>query len=375
MNNSHWSSSIGFEAIETYLLNKGGKVSDELMSDYLVDYDNFSSNNAYKVAYESFLTALSYQWLDDKLADEVCEKYDSDWFKYGYYLIGSFVNLNGRSVDVHSNPWFSSLDGYSHSLALTEYGLKGSLLEQYIIGLNGLNSTCAVSEILKGLLNGSEFSCYYDNLTGKTFLGFGDNSSYLEFDALGHVNAIISPSMHDGGISLGNFSFLQDSNIVIGLNNVLSYLNFNIGFYLGYMVTSNMFNDFASQLIMNYTTDMIIGTVGGMAIGLGVGLLITASAPISVPVIVGSSLLIFAGSYMVTYSNVHNDPTNPVKWAWNFADIGFSVITGGSVHPLIKIGVSSTDILVYDIISMIILKPIKETLKYLSIYFFEENLY
>ena len=118
LNNSHWSSSIGFEAIETYLLNKGGKVSDELMSDYLVDYDNFSSNNAYKVAYESFLTALSYQWLDDKLADEVCEKYDSDWFKYGYYLIGSFVNLNGRSVDVHSNPWVSSLDGYSHSLAL-----------------------------------------------------------------------------------------------------------------------------------------------------------------------------------------------------------------------------------------------------------------
>ena len=176
LNNSDWSSSIGFEAIETYLLNKGGKISDELMSAYVGDYGNFSSNNASKVAYESFLTALSYQWLNDKLADEVCEKYDSTWYKNGYYLIGSFVNINGRFIDVHVNPWFSSLGAYCNRLVLTEYGLKGSLLEQYVIGLNGLNSTCAVSEILKGLLNGSEFYCYHDNLTGRIFLGFGDNT-------------------------------------------------------------------------------------------------------------------------------------------------------------------------------------------------------
>ncbi|WP_407463093.1 transglutaminase domain-containing protein, partial [Methanobrevibacter sp.] len=278
LNNSHWSSSIGFEAIETYLLNKGGKISDDLMSDYLEDYANFSSNNARKVAYESFLTALSYQWLDDKLADEVSESYDSTWFKYSYYLIGSFVNLNGRGIDVQTNIWFSSIDSYSHQLALNEYCLKSSLLEQYVVGLNGLNSTCAFCEILRGLLNGSEFSCYQDNLGG-TFFGFGDNSSYLQFDALGNVASLISPSMYDGGISLGSFNFNSQSSLINNLNNILQLVNdlsiLNpvlsciIDPMIGGIVSSVENMNFTK--VMTYLTDtkLLAGIAGGIITEIG----------------------------------------------------------------------------------------------------------
>lgn len=340
LNNSHWSSSVGFEAIETYLLNKGGKISDELMSSYVEDYDNFSSNNARKVAYESFLTALSYQWLDDKLADEVCEKYDSAWFKFGYYLIGSFVNINGRFIDVHSNPWFYSLDDYSHNLALTEYGLKSSLLEQYVIGLNGLNSICAVSEILKGLLNGSEFNCYYDNMSGSTFLGFGDNSSFLEFDAWGNVNSIISHSMYDGGMSLGNFSFLQESNIVDELNDLLS-LVFSPQVLFGPIITSALNNTKLGNLTLTYFSSFIESYIGYEILIIGLSAIaIGLTAPVSVPLFFGGVFVAAGGTVLILHSNgVLEQPNNQTRYVLSGLDIVTGGISGKITEGICKFGV------------------------------------
>ena len=349
LNDSHWSSSVGFEAIETYLLNKGGKISDELMSDYLADYANFSSNNARKVAYESFLTALSYQWLNDKLADEISESYESTWFKNGYCLIGSYVNINGRGIDVHYSISFSSFDDYSRRLALTEYCLKSSLLEQYVVGLNGVSSSCAVSEILRGLLNGSEFICYYDNVTGRTFFGFPDNSSYFEFDDWGNVNTMISPFMYDGGISLGNFSFLQESNIVDELNNLLSAI-FAPDILFGPIITSVLDNTKLGNLTLTYFSSFIESYIGYQVLIVGLSAIVVGlTAPVSVSLILGGVIVATGGTILIMHSNgVLEQPYNQTRYVLSGLDIISGGIGGKITEGICKFGLYGNSELLVD---------------------------
>ena len=60
------------------------------------------------------------------------------------------------------------------------------------MGLTGYESTCAVSEVFKGLLNGEEFYYYYDSENLCTVLKLADNSSWLEFSDWGFINSIIN---------------------------------------------------------------------------------------------------------------------------------------------------------------------------------------
>lgn len=53
------------------------------------------------------------------------------------------------------------------------------------MSLNGDNSTCAVNEIILGLINGEDF--YLNNNDNITYFGLSDNSSYLTFTEYGDM--------------------------------------------------------------------------------------------------------------------------------------------------------------------------------------------
>ena len=136
-----------------------GKTStDSDMSSYLANVSDYSGVES--VVYENFLTALTYEWLDCKLADELALEYDVGWSKYGESLVSTFVGVNGRFISVLGTIRGNS--GLNFQEFNNMYYLYGSLLEEYVMGLTGYNSTCAVSEVFKGLLNGEEFYYYYD---------------------------------------------------------------------------------------------------------------------------------------------------------------------------------------------------------------------
>ncbi|MCQ2737411.1 MAG: hypothetical protein MJ224_02265 [archaeon] len=221
LSNADWSSSLGYEAVQSYLIS-GGKITDSDMSSYLANVSDYSGVES--VVYENFLIALAYEWLDCKLADELALEYDVGWSKYGESLVSAFVGVNGRFISVLGTIRGNS--GLNFQEFNNMYYLYGSLLEEYVMGLTGYNSTCAVSEVFKGLLNGEEFYYYYDSENLCTVLKLADNSSWLEFSDLGGIGSIINISAlrnkYNGGMCLGDFSYDSSISIIDNMQNILN---------------------------------------------------------------------------------------------------------------------------------------------------------
>ena len=188
---------------------------------------------------------MAYEWLSDKLADELACEYDVGWSKHGYPLIGAFIGINGRFIDVQDTVYTTS--GLNFQEFISMYYLYGSLLEEYVMGLTGYESTCAVSEVFKGLLNGEEFYYYEDNINGwpYTVLRLADNSSRLEFSPFGTINSIINirelQNKYNGGMSLGDFSYLFTSHLVSNLE----------------LLTSN--NTYGCKVILQDSSEITVG--------------------------------------------------------------------------------------------------------------------
>ena len=237
-----------------------------------------------------------------------------------------------------------------------------------MIGLNGLNSTCAVSEILKGLFNDSEFNCYHDNLTGRTFLGFGDNSSYLEFGSWGYVNAIIYLSMYDGGMSLGNFSFLQDSNIVDELNLLLgNFGGLGVLNILDCYLLEELYSFPPAKKILDYGTNLLVGIIGSELVEAGVlviGGTLLAGTPVGWSLLIGGALIV-GGSALIAYSDgLFDHPTSLNSWIFVAGDIVISAAGGAYAHTVLKFGVDTGD-LVLDLIYGTLEISLSETFKYI----------
>lgn len=146
--NRGWNNTLGYEAVESYMFLDDDYITDNLMNYELGEYNNYDGAN--KVVYEAYLTCLTYNWLCDKFATQIGHKYDVNLIKLGYGLSGTHFGLGGRLFDDHCNRKFSG-DGYCSYLANNEYGIMGSLLEQFVISLHGCEATCAVYEVIKTL--------------------------------------------------------------------------------------------------------------------------------------------------------------------------------------------------------------------------------
>ncbi|MCQ2738437.1 MAG: hypothetical protein MJ224_07500 [archaeon] len=115
------------------------------------------------------------------------------------------------------------------------------------MGLTGYNSTCAVSEVFKGLLNGEEFYYYYDSENLCTVLKLADNSSWLEFSDLGGIGSIINISAlrnkYNGGMCLGDFSYIFVSPLISNLELLYSE-GVSVEGVLSECLSSNLGSDF-----------------------------------------------------------------------------------------------------------------------------------
>jgi len=336
LNNANWNPNLGYEAVQSYLITNY-KITDSIMNDYLNNFNNYVG--AYKIAYENFLTALSYMWLVDKLADEISYQYGSTFNKNDYVVIRSSVGVDGRTLDVREGFFINFIgpDVYTSIKSNQELSFKCSLIEQYVVGLNGVDSTCAVSEVMKGIFNNKEFY-YYEN-NGRITLKLADNSSYLEFTQRG-IASIISASTRDnynGGISLGPFSFTQNSQIVSNLLN-LKIEPIGITKSLESMLVSTLNLSPEGQIIAKYASEIIVSILGTKLV-YGGATLVATGTPISVGI---GGVAIVVGTLLVLDSNgVFEDPSDPKGYFYSSMDLTFEGVGGKAVKYVSKFGLDN----------------------------------
>ncbi|MCQ2977447.1 MAG: hypothetical protein MJ232_05475 [archaeon] len=277
-----WSSSLGYESVQSYLFCED-EITNDIMSAYLVNASKFSGVR--KVVYDNFLTALAYQWLADKLANELADECHVGWAKIGYPLVSSFTGVNGRFISVIYTT--CAVSGLDFNRFNRMYGLYGSLLEEYVMSLTGSEATCAVSEVFKGLLNGGEFYYYYDSENLCTVLKLADNSSWLEFSDWGYINSLINrvdlQNKYNGGMCLGNFNYSDDSDILDNL--------FNLDFFKPIISCLNdLVEKLSSNPIINYSIHFVAGLGGAELIQVGVIIALAATFSNPVGLIIGGDI-------------------------------------------------------------------------------------
>ncbi len=305
-NKANWTNKLGYEAIESIFINTGVLINDNLMKNVTDNANNYTGVN--KVVYELYLGNLAYNWLMIKSFNEISEEYNIKWDKDNYYyLIESYLSVKGRSISIWN--WtsaFYSHDYYNIKQGLNKISYITSVLEEYIMSLNGDNSTCAVNEIILGLINGEDF--YLNNKDNVTYFGLSDNSSYLTFTEYGGygsyiiINQLNKKYKLNGGMILGLFNFLKSSKIVSNLKNIINSEIHNI-----YSKIYNQFyskiKNFRSNNIINYlynnvsNSRTLSGIVGGFMVN--AGLIMTSSGAGAV---VGIPLLA-VGTICTAYSS------------------------------------------------------------------------
>ncbi|MCI6931196.1 MAG: hypothetical protein MR750_08105, partial [Methanobrevibacter boviskoreani] len=304
-NETNWTSKLGYEAIESILINTGVIINDDLMKNSTNNIINYTG--ADKIAYELYLNNLAYNWLMIKSFNEVSEEFNINWdIDNYYYLIESYLTVNGRCISVWN--WtsaFYSQDYYNFKQSLNRISYITSILEEYVMGLNGDNSTCAVSEIILGLLNGEDF---YLNNKNNTYFGLSDNTSYLAYTEYGGFGSYIlfnylnRKYKFNGGMILGSYNFLRPSKIINNLKNILKSEIHNIYSTIYNQVYSRIKNKDVKNLV-NYIYEdvsnprMLSGIAGGFMVN--AGLIMTLSGA---GAIVGVPLLV-AGTICTAYSS------------------------------------------------------------------------
>jgi hypothetical protein len=381
LNNANWNSNLGYEAMESFLISKSDKVSDNIMSNYLSNSSNYMG--AHKTVYEIFLISLTYQWLSDKLADEISEKYNLEWYKNRYSLTVSYLGVNGVGISVRDSILFGGLNSFESMKGMQDYSIKGSLLEEFVMSLTGLDSTCAVSEVMKGLFNGESF--YYYNSSEGMVLKLGDNSSELVFYSLGGMASLINPSeLNDqyninGGMTFG-FDFGFDLGITQSLEDLFNSID-SVTKDLSKMISDTLYSNGVTRTIVDYATDLTLSVVGSalfyhgaeMLVGVAVGIIILG-APITFPVavtIVAGTALVVGGIMMVAYANDVFDDPSLQNIGFMAMDLASSGIGSKTVKYGVKMGMTDG---AKEVFEYIIVNPFttaitdssKEIIKYYS---------
>lgn len=339
---ANWSPNLGYEAVESFLITNE-KVTDEILENYLNKSNNYSG--PYKFIYENFLTALGFRWLVDKLAEEISEKYNLNWNINYYNLIGSSTGINGRSLDSIDSLYFNGRNSYEIVKGTQEYSFKVSLLEQYIIGAHGLNSSCAVSEIMKAILSGNTI-CLSNSSQGLV-ISMLDNSSKLEFHNTGYIASIINSYFNitlNGGVSFGGFSFTDTSNILNALNKLLHPVSSFIMPAISELDKSLSANPFYS-LVKDYAIDFLIDSAGSLLFNLGIRMMVIPS-PVT---ICAGALLTGVGFAITVYNNgLIEQPFNKTRHVNFFIDFGANLIGGNLVKYVSKFGLEGASYHVFN---------------------------
>lgn len=301
LNNRNWSSSLGYEFVESFLSVGNFKISDSVFT-LSLNKSSFK-NQADYVVYNAYLTNLCFRWLSDKLADEISDNYGITWFRgdFSCTLSRTDIGLGGTHFDNEDYIVFKG-DRFVSYKANNEYYLKGSVLEEYVMFLHGSNSTCGVKEVINALINGGDLYC---NISSNEFtLGLMDNSSTLIFDLInGGVDSLIRPNIlmnltFNGGLSLNIFSFLNPTNFlnsVMGIYNVIKSPDDLAGF-----ICDEMGWDERYKMVLSTTLDI---AVSAAIIGLAI-----AFPELSV------SIIVMKFSYTLWSNNIFKDPFNRENW-------------------------------------------------------------
>lgn len=354
LTNANWNKNLGYEFIESYLLVNRKEIDTQTMTTYLNKYNDYSG--ATQVAYNLFLTNLAYRWLADKLATEISEKYGVEWFKYPGSLSGTKLNYKGMEFTILDGTQFSSSDEYAQFIAKRDFSIKGSLLEQYIVQLNGFNSTCAVNEVFNALFTGESF--YYYNTSEGHELKLADNSSKLVFHQNG-ISSIIYPDKLDdkytlnGGKSLGGFLFDNFFGIVNNLIEIIPTYDEILD------LISNTFHlNQPQKAILNYVSDFLLSEIGTALIfaGLGVGALTIGSLPLAL-VTVGVGV-----AFVLESNDAIKDPS-PINLAYSAGDVLLGGLHIKGMEKLGKLGLKGTGEKFIDYLSTIFITSVEDTTK------------
>lgn len=327
--NRGWNNTLGYEAVESYMFLDDDYITDNLMNYELGEYNNYDGAN--KVVYEAYLTCLTYNWLCDKFATQIGHKYDVNLIKLGYGLSGTHFGLGGRLFDDHCNRKFSG-DGYCSYLANNEYGIMGSLLEQFVISLHGCEATCAVYEVIKTLINGGNYSLIQSD--NKFIIKLDDNSSELVFYMNGGIDSCIFPDFLDekydlnGGKSLSNFSFNDLSEIFDNL--MAMWENLKSPHSLAEYIVDYLNWDEDAIPICEFILGFSASIIGFELMSIGVAITVTGvGAAVGMPII-------FSGLGLVVWSeNIGENPFSSEGWIFLLVDFG-TYYVGGKITRFVR---------------------------------------
>lgn len=310
-----WNNSLGYEAVESFVFMGQEYISDTMMSNAMGEYNNYGGAN--KVVYEAYLTCLAYNWLCDKFSSQIGDKYGVNLIKRGYSLTGAHFGLSGRLFDNHDNLKFHG-DGYCSYLANNEYYIMASLLEQFVVSLHGGEATCAVSEIIKAMINGEDYSFILSD--NNFIIRLDDNSSELVFHTDGGVTSYIFPNVLDekydlnGGKSLSNYSFSDLSEIFDNLMDMLE--NFKSPHSLAEYIVHSLNWDEDAIPVCEFIIGISASIIGFELITVGAGLSATGVASIA-----GISIAL-AGVGLIAWSdNIGENPYNLEGWIFFCVDL------------------------------------------------------
>lgn len=348
LNNADWSPNLGYEAIESFLVTDE-EITDENMSYYLSKYDDFEGS--YKVAYECFLTTLGFRWLTDRLANEISENYyDLEWANIMKCLVSTNLGVEGRLFSSIDTIYFQGINGYEMHKAEQEYYFKSSILEQYIIGAHGLNSTCGVSEIMKNMLG--DTGIYFYNESGDIIMESIDGSAKLIFDSSGSVGSYIWPSILNknytlnGGMSLGGFSFGDLSNIFNSLNKLLHPVT-SIMTPIMVELDKSLSSNGIYNVVKDFAIDFMLSSAGSYLLYTGIGMAL-ASPQLTVAV---GIVAMGVGFGVILYNNgIFDQPLNSTRWLYSATDIAGGAVSKNIVKSISKFGLSGVYQTAFDML-------------------------
>lgn len=143
-----WDPKVPYETIQSYVISRE-KISDNFI--YKAMEKNIVFKEKYeKTAYELYLLSLSTSWVSDKLANGFAKDSNVVWNKEKSIVlttkewVGLSVHANGKV-----NAFGNKKDVRVFKL---NYGLVFSLCEKLALEMYGQEATCAVSEIMEGIL-------------------------------------------------------------------------------------------------------------------------------------------------------------------------------------------------------------------------------
>ena len=267
-------------------------------------------------------------------------------------LVSTNLGVEGRLFSSIDTVYFQGINGYEMYKAEQEYYFKSSILEQYIIGAHGLNSTCGVSEIMKNMLG--DTGIYFYNESGDIIMEAIDGSSKLIFDSSGSVSSYIWPSILNknytlnGGMSLGGFSFGDLSNIFNSLNKLLHPVT-SIMAPIMLELDKSLSSNRVYTVVKDYAIDFMLSSVGSYLFLFGISTLGAYYLPSSL--VVSSVVSIVVGFSLVAYSNdLQEQPSNFTRFGFTIMDLAGAKIGSSLVKQVSKLGLSGLSYTVFDML-------------------------